>query len=38
MQEDHLQFYLTVQESVEVVMKLKYSITKLDVQKRISVC
>jgi len=37
MQEDNLQLYLTVQESMEIAMKLKYSISKLDVQKRISV-
>jgi len=37
MQEDSLQLYLTVQESMEIAMKLKHSISKLDVQKRISV-
>lgn len=37
MQEDHLQLYLTVQESIEVAMKLKYSIIKLNVQNKISV-
>lgn len=37
MQEDSLQLFLTVQESMEIAMKLKHSITKLDVQNRISV-
>lgn len=37
MQNDNLQLYLTVQESMEMVMKLKYSSIKLDNQKRISV-
>jgi len=37
MQEDNLQLYLTVQESMEIAMKLKHSISKLDVQKRISI-
>lgn len=37
MQEDHLQLYLTVQESMEITMKLKHSTIKLDVQKKISV-
>lgn len=37
MQEDHLHLYLTVQESMEFAMRLKYSAIKLDVQKRISV-
>lgn len=37
MQEDHLQSYLTVQESMEFSMKLKYSTVKLDAQKRNSV-
>lgn len=37
MQEDHLHLYLTVQESMEFAMKLKYSTIKLDAQKRISV-
>lgn len=37
MQNDNLQLYLTVQESMEMVMKLKYSTIKLDDQKRISV-
>lgn len=37
MQNDNLQLYLTVQESMEIVMKLKHSTIKLDEQKRISV-
>lgn len=37
MQNDNLQLYLTVQESMEMVMKLKYSTIKLDDPKRISV-
>lgn len=37
MQEDHLQLYLTVQESMEIAMKLKHRVIKLDVQKKISV-
>lgn len=37
MQEDHLQLYLTVQESMEIATKLKYSIIKLNVEKKITV-
>ncbi|XP_025420624.1 ATP-binding cassette sub-family G member 1-like isoform X2 [Sipha flava] len=37
MQEDHLQLYLTVQESMEIAMKLKHSTIKLDIQNKISI-
>ncbi|VVC39402.1 ABC transporter-like,P-loop containing nucleoside triphosphate hydrolase,ABC transporter [Cinara cedri] len=37
MQEDHLQLYLTVQESMEIAMKLKHSTIKLDMKKRTTI-